>query len=208
MQNNAYNLYALIYIIMSLLFIHSFTTIITGHLENVGSVSCISSKFYVSFYKNKRSHLLTTLSTSSETSLVLGNCTAPGNRKQYTQIPIFSQKLIFYHWLQLVSVAFLDITDTFFFFQNNICNCSCLVTTMYPSGFIQEKMVVYENSGLPRWLSVKNPPAIQVTQVRYHGCEDPLEKEMATHSIILAWEIPQTEQPGRLQSTESQKSGT
>ena len=75
-------------------------------------------------------------------------------------------------------------------------------------GFIQEKMVVYENSGLPGWLSVKKPLAMQVTWVRYQRWEDPLEKEMATHSIILAWEIPQTEEPRRLQSIESQKSRT
>ena len=42
---------------------------------------------------------------------------------------------------------------------------------------------------------VKNLPALQETQVQSLGQEDPLEKEMATHSNILAWEIPQTEQP-------------
>ena len=53
---------------------------------------------------------------------------------------------------------------------------------------------------------VKNPlakqemPAEQETWVRSLGQEDPLEKEMATHSSILAWEIPGTEQPGGLQS--------
>ena len=49
----------------------------------------------------------------------------------------------------------------------------------------------------------KNLPAIQElqeTQVRSLGQEDPLEKEMATHSSILAWRIPWTEEPGRLQS--------
>ena len=44
--------------------------------------------------------------------------------------------------------------------------------------------------------------------VRSLGQEDPLEKEMAIHSSILAWEIPQTEEPGRLQYTGSQKSQT
>ena len=39
------------------------------------------------------------------------------------------------------------------------------------------------------------------------GWEDPLEKEMATHSSVLAWEIPCTEEPGRLQSTGSQRAG-
>ena len=47
--------------------------------------------------------------------------------------------------------------------------------------------------------SVKNPPAMQETQIQFLGWEDPL-KEMAIHSSILAWEIPWTEEPGRLQS--------
>ena len=48
--------------------------------------------------------------------------------------------------------------------------------------------------------SLKNLPAVQETQVRSLGWEDPLEKEMATHSSILAWKISWTEEPGRLQS--------
>ena len=51
---------------------------------------------------------------------------------------------------------------------------------------------------------VKNPPAME-TQVQYLGQEDPLEKEMATHSSTLAWRIPWTEEPGGLQSIGSQK---
>ena len=46
---------------------------------------------------------------------------------------------------------------------------------------------------------VKNLPAMQDTQVRSLGQEDPLEKEMTTYSSILAWEIPWTEEPGGLQ---------
>ena len=46
---------------------------------------------------------------------------------------------------------------------------------------------------------VKDPPAAQETQVQFLGREDPLEKEMATHSSSLAWRIPRTEEPGRLQ---------
>ena len=49
---------------------------------------------------------------------------------------------------------------------------------------------------------VKNPPAMQKTWVRSLGQEDPLEKGMATHSSILAWEIPWTEEPGGLESIE------
>ena len=52
---------------------------------------------------------------------------------------------------------------------------------------------------------VKNPPAMQETRVWSLGGEDPLEKEMATHSSILAWRIPWTEKPGGLQSTGSQR---
>ena len=47
---------------------------------------------------------------------------------------------------------------------------------------------------------VKNLPAMQETWLRSLGREDPLQKEMATHSSILAWEIPRTQEPGRLQS--------
>ena len=52
---------------------------------------------------------------------------------------------------------------------------------------------------------VKNLPVMQETTVRSLGWEDPLEKEMATHSSILAWEIPWTEEPGGLQSMGSQE---
>ena len=47
---------------------------------------------------------------------------------------------------------------------------------------------------------LKNLPAMQETQVRSLGQEDPLEEEMATHSSVLAWEIPWTEETGELQS--------
>ena len=52
---------------------------------------------------------------------------------------------------------------------------------------------------------VKNLPATQETQVQSLGQEDSLEKGMATHSNILAWRIPWTEEPSGLQSMESQK---
>ena len=56
--------------------------------------------------------------------------------------------------------------------------------------------------------SVKNLPAMQETCVQFLGQEDPLEKEMTTHSSILAWRIPWTEEPGGLQSMGSQESDT
>ena len=54
---------------------------------------------------------------------------------------------------------------------------------------------------------VKNLPAIQETRVPSLGWEDPLEKRMATHSIILPWRIPWLEEPSGLQSMGSQRVG-
>ena len=54
---------------------------------------------------------------------------------------------------------------------------------------------------------VKHLPTMQETQVRALGREVPLEKKMAMHSSILAWKIPWTEEPGRLQSMGSQRVG-
>ena len=54
---------------------------------------------------------------------------------------------------------------------------------------------------------LKRLPPMLETQVRSLGREDPLEKEMVTHSSTLAWRIPWTEEPGRLQSTGSQRVG-
>ena len=53
--------------------------------------------------------------------------------------------------------------------------------------------------------TVKNLPAIQETWVQSLGQKDPLEKEMATHSSILSWRIPWTEEPGELQSMGSRR---
>ena len=69
--------------------------------------------------------------------------------------------------------------------------------------------MVHPNSlGFPGGSVVKNPHAMletQETRVCSLGGEDPLEEGMATHSSTLAWEIPWTEEPGRLQSTGSQR---
>ena len=54
---------------------------------------------------------------------------------------------------------------------------------------------------------VKNLPAMQETQVQSLGREDPLENEVATHSSILAWRIPWTEEPGGIQSIGSKRVG-
>ena len=52
--------------------------------------------------------------------------------------------------------------------------------------------------GFPGGSVVKNPPALQETQILSLGWKDPLEKEMATHSSLLAWEIPGTGEPSGL----------
>ena len=54
---------------------------------------------------------------------------------------------------------------------------------------------------------IKHLPAMQETQIRSLGQDDPLEKGMVTHSSILAWKIPWMEEPGRLQSMGSQGAG-
>ena len=67
-----------------------------------------------------------------------------------------------------------------------------LETNKYPSVW----MDLY--TGFPSDSVVKNPPVMQETHVQFLGQEDPLEKEMATHSSILAWEIPWTEESSGL----------
>ena len=62
--------------------------------------------------------------------------------------------------------------------------------------------------GFPGGSVVKNPPAMQETQVLSLGWENPLEKGLATYSTILAWESPWTEMPGGLQGMGLQKSRT
>ena len=59
--------------------------------------------------------------------------------------------------------------------------------------------------GFPGGSDGKNLPTMQETRVQSLGQEDPLEKEMATHSSILAWKVQWTEEPGGLQSKGSQR---
>ena len=65
----------------------------------------------------------------------------------------------------------------------------------------------YYHSCFLKWFMVKRLPAMRETWVQSLGRKDPLKKEMATHSSILAWKIPWTEEPGRLQSMGSQRVG-
>ena len=63
-------------------------------------------------------------------------------------------------------------------------------------------------SSFPVVQLVKNPPAMQETPVQFLGWADPLEKGMATHSSILAWRLPRTQEPGGLESLRAAKSQT
>ena len=81
-------------------------------------------------------------------------------------------------------------------------NCPLLITTV--------RCIFHHLSDLRASLVaqiVKSLPAMQDTWVQSLGQEDPLEKEMATHSSILAWKIPWTEEPGGLQFMGSQRVG-
>ena len=72
---------------------------------------------------------------------------------------------------------------------------------------IYTQSFIYSYRASPVAQMVKNPPAMQETQVRSLGQEDPLEKGMATHYSILAWKIPWTEEPYGLQSMRLQGVG-
>ena len=81
----------------------------------------------------------------------------------------------------------------------------------FREGFTEEMSFKCSFGGPPWWFlvaqTVKHLPAMWETRVQFLGREDPLEKEMAIHSSTLAWKIPWTEEPGRLQSMRSQRVG-
>ena len=68
------------------------------------------------------------------------------------------------------------------------------------------KFIWEVSTGLRICKLVKNLPTMQETWIQFLGQDDPLEKKMVTHSSILAWRIPWTEEPGRLQPMGSQES--
>ena len=76
--------------------------------------------------------------------------------------------------------------------------CPYLQNEMLPTLSVEASLVAQ---------MVKNPPAMQETWVQSLGWEDPLEQDMATHSSILAWRMPWTEEAGGLQSMGSQRVG-
>ena len=74
--------------------------------------------------------------------------------------------------------------------------------------FLQLEVSYVGDLGFPGGSEIKNLPAMQETRVQSLGWEDRLEESMATHSSILAWRIPWTEEPGGLQFMGSHKSWT
>ena len=87
--------------------------------------------------------------------------------------------------------------------------CLSIIQSFLQSSNTFQAPILYQlnpRSGFHGGLAVKNPPAMQEMWVGSLRWEGPLEKGMATHSNILAWRIPWTEEPGRLQSTGLQKS--
>ena len=76
---------------------------------------------------------------------------------------------------------------------------------MFISSVQQNDLVIYIYGASLVAQMVKNPPTMQETRVRSLDQEESLEKGLATHSSVLAWKIPRTEEPGGLQSMGSQK---
>ena len=76
--------------------------------------------------------------------------------------------------------------------------------TTEPPGKPKYTRIIYKVQASLVTQMVKNLPAMQETCIQSLGQEDPLEKGMATYSSVLAWRIPRTEEPGRLQSMKSQ----
>ena len=94
----------------------------------------------------------------------------------------------------------------------NVNACRYIIWTFKYNKYLAYVCILFVFKHVYAWASlvaqiVKNLPAIQETQVWSLDREDPLEEEMATHSIILAWRTPWTEKPGGLQSMELQKVG-
>ena len=78
---------------------------------------------------------------------------------------------------------------------------------MYIYVYVCIYIYTHTHTGFSGGSAEKNLPTMQEMQVRSLGWEDPLEKEMATHSSIIAWRIPWTEEPSKLQSMGSQGVG-
>ena len=90
--------------------------------------------------------------------------------------------------------------------EDYVCVCICMYVYiytyihMYVYIYIYMYLYTHTHTGFSGGSAEKNLPTMQEMQVRSLGWEDPLEKEMATHSSIIAWRIPWTEEPSKLKS--------
>ena len=89
--------------------------------------------------------------------------------------------------------------------MSNHCLHFCLAFSTNINNLNNNLNIIHNPLGFPDAQWVKNLPAME--EMQSLGQEDPLEEEMVTHSSILAWEISWTEEPGRVQSKESQSAG-
>ena len=120
------------------------------------------------------------------------------------RMPWHSARQLQSHFSQLFAWAIW----TYLFLAVLVCKwlCECMCTCVYTHTHPHTHMI----EGRVRALvaqRLKHLPPMQEARVWSLGWEDPLEKEIVTHSSILAWRIPWTEEPGRLQSTGSQRVG-
>ena len=115
------------------------------------------------------------------------------------------------NWKKICSLPFLVVVfevggGSCFFFNYSIINLQYCITFTCTAKWLGYTYICIYKASLVAQL-VKSLPAIQETWVQSLGREDPLKKEMATHSSILACRIPWTEEPGGLQSIGSQRVG-
>ena len=108
--------------------------------------------------------------------------------------------------------TFCQHLPSFFIFLSHELTNQQISTFLYKQGSWLSlcyycRLCAGESGWLPRWLSGKESSAKQETWIQSLGWADSLEKEMATHSSLLAWEMPWTEEPGGLQPTRLQESG-
>ena len=112
--------------------------------------------------------------------------------------PQFQALPLPHHWVNLEPEGMADGMEQ----EMKALGTSPYSSPLQPAKFLFEltEKNVYELKGFPSGLVVKNPPALQETQIWSVGGEDPLEEELATLCSVLAWRIPWTEEPGGLQS--------
>ena len=144
------------------------------------------------------------------------------SRNLPNSVVIFVSNRKFFSYLYLIKIwlhLFFEISHTiFFFWKTELTKWMWMINITFlfwvlTSGQALPFLFLYINlnpSNLVVRASlvaqmVKHLPAIRETQVQSPGQGDPLEKEMATHSSTLAWKIPWTEEPGRLQPMGSQR---